>query len=176
MANNPRGLGAWFTPPGQVLFRAVGQSLAVRYRPGAGELVRARRAGPGSLEVAGAIADRRAVALCLRTWLLREAKGLLAPWLAAEARGLGLDFARTCVRLQRSRWGSCSSAKTISLNAKLLFLPRDLAQYVLAHELAHIAHLNHSPAFWGFLETVLPGARILDKALRRAGDFVPAWV
>jgi predicted metal-dependent hydrolase len=163
-------------PPGEVALRAVGQSLAVRYRSGPGAAVRIRRAGPASLEVAGAIADSLAVARGLRAWLLREARRLLAPWLAAESLRLGLGYAKTSVRLQRSRWGSCSSAKTISLNAKLLFLPRDLAQYVLDHELAHIAHLDHSPAFWALLERLRPGARTLDKALRRAGAFVPGWV
>lgn len=161
--------------PERVVLAALGQTLRVRYRPG-GAKARARRTGLSTLEVRGAIADREAAARALRAWLMREAKAVLPDWLADEARRLGLRYARVRVGRQRTRWGSCSAAGVVSLNAALLFLPRELAGYVLAHELAHTVHLNHSQAFWTLLDRLCPGCRDLDRRLRRARDFVPGWV
>jgi len=187
-------------PPAHVELRAVGRVLSVRYRsgsftagrstqqrPGASLVdgaaarekdlggVRVREQGISTLEVAGNIACRDSVAQALRRWLVREGQRMLPPWLESEAVRLGLSYSGTSVRLQRTRWGSCSAKGLISLNARLLFLPQEVAGYVLAHELAHTVHLNHSGAYWRFLERLLPGASQLDRALREARHLVPAW-
>jgi predicted metal-dependent hydrolase len=65
----------------------------------------------------------------------------------------------------KTRWGSCSNKGNINLSLHLMLLPDALIDYVICHELAHIAHPNHSAAFWGHLETLLPGAKRLDKQL-----------
>lgn len=173
-------------PPASVELRAVGSVLAVRYRAGnrgagvgsdsatAGS-VRVRREGFASLGVSGAIACRESVSEALRAWLRREAGRLLPPLLEAEAKRTDLRFSSVTIRLQRTRWGSCSTKGVISLNARLLFLPSELACYVLAHELAHTVHLNHSDKYWRFLESIHPGAQELDRQLRTARRYVPAW-
>lgn len=125
--------------------------------------------------VRGAIGKREDVYRAMRAWLVREAKAVLPGLLAAESARLNLPFTGVGVRLQRSRWGSYSARGTVSLNAKLLFLPPEITRYVLAHELAHSRHLDHSARFWAFLERICPGAASLDKALRHARDYVPAW-
>ena len=162
-------------PPDRVELRAVDQVFAVRYRTGQARSVRVRRCGPASLEISGDIGRRDLVDAALRAWLKREARRLLPPFLANKAKRFGLEYASVTVRLQRTRWGSCSAKKGISLNAKLLFLPPELARYVLAHELAHTKHLNHSAKYWRFLESLDPCARALDLALRDARQYVPAW-
>ena len=173
-------------PPAHVELLAVGRVLAVRYKAPAGSnvgpggakgkgAVRVRASGPSSLEVSGNIACRLTVGLALRAWLKREAARLLPPLLATEARRLGLRFSSVSIRLQRTRWGSCSARGGISLNARLLFLPPELAAYVLIHELAHTVHLDHSEKYWSFLESLSPGARTLDRALKKADRYVPAW-
>ena len=58
-----------------------------------------------------------------------------------------------------SRWGSCSSSGTISFCWKLLLLPQELSDYVVCHELAHLEHMDHSPAFWALTERLMPGAQ-----------------
>lgn len=63
-----------------------------------------------------------------------------------------------------SRWGSCSTIRTISLCWKLLLLPQELSDYVVCHELAHLRHMDHSPAFWALTERLMPGA--LEKRSR----------
>jgi len=78
----------------------------------------------------------------------------------------GLDWKKYRVGNQKSRWGSCSNAGTISLNWRLILLPYELGNYVLCHELAHLKHMNHSVAFWDFLESLVPGAKKMDVELR----------
>lgn len=169
-------------PPARVELRAVGRVLSVRYRAGSFTArekdlggVRVREQGIATLEVAGNIGCRDSVTQALRRWLVREGQRVLPPWLESEAARLGLSYSGTSVRLQRTRWGSCSAKGLISLNARLLFLPEEVTGYVLAHELAHTVHLNHSSAYWKFLERLLPGASQLDRALREARHLVPAW-
>lgn len=169
-------------PPSRVELLAVGRVLSVRYRAGGFRArendlggVRVREKGIATLDVAGNIACRDSVTQALRRWLVREGQRALPPWLESEAARLGLSYSGASVRLQRTRWGSCSAKGLISLNARLLFLPQDVAGYVLAHELAHTVHLNHSAAYWRFLERLLPGAGRLDRALREARHLVPAW-
>jgi len=73
----------------------------------------------------------------------------------------------TKVRLSRARtrWGSCSSTGTISLNVQLARLPKNLLEYVVVHELAHRHEMNHSPAFWRIVATILPDYRQRRKEL-----------
>ncbi len=95
--------------------------------------------------------------LATRTALLAE---------ATMAQYPGLRPARVTVGLQRKRWGSCNSRGHIRLNACLALLPAPLAEYVIVHELCHLAHLNHSPDFQATVSRFLPDARTRQKALR----------
>jgi len=112
----------------------------------------------------------------LRGWLRQRAADALPAWLERVAAETGLTYLRVQVRLQRGRWGSCSSRGTISLNAKLLLLPPELARYLMVHELCHTRVMNHSPAFWRLVERLEPAAAELDRALRRAAHELPAWL
>jgi len=81
----------------------------------------------------------------------------------------GFTVNRITIRNQRTRWGSCSIKSNISLNIKLYYLPADLRDYVILHELVHTVHHNHSPAFWDTLKTILPTAKSLDRRLKKHG-------
>jgi predicted metal-dependent hydrolase len=61
------------------------------------------------------------------------------------------------------------------LNAKLLFLPPELVDYVMIHELSHLAEMNHSKRFWALVERHDPRFRILDRQLRDMWKEVPRW-
>ncbi len=158
--------------PERVELPALGEDYRVAIEPAArrsircdGEILRVR----GATEPA---AVRRAVV----DWLKRRGRATLPPWLAAHAQRHGLSYARTMVRGQRTRWGSCSARGTISLNYKLLFLPRSLVDHVLLHELAHTRHLDHSPRFWALLAELDPQWRRHHAALSRAARCLPAWI
>ena len=78
----------------------------------------------------------------------------------------GYRVAGVVVRDQRSRWGSCSPAGRISLNWRLVQVPPLVRDYVLLHELTHLAVSNHSPKFWKALEAVCPWHREARAWLR----------
>ncbi len=160
--------------PRRIVLPALGQEWEVEYRRGAAR-ASVRESG-GRLLVTGAGQDPEAVRAALCRWLSRKARMELVPWLARLGDGRGLCFTRVAIRQQKSRWGSCSRAKTISLNARLLFLPPPLVEYVLLHELCHLSHLDHSPRFWRTLEKHSPEWRELRAALREADRWVPTWL
>ena len=107
--------------------------------------------------------------------LLEVCRSLARSSLATRLQSIGErnDLAWSKVRIgnQRSRWGSCSQSGAISLNWRLILLPCELGDYVLCHELAHLKHLNHSVAFWQFLEEIAHGSKALDRRLRVEGKF-----
>ena len=78
----------------------------------------------------------------------------------------------TMVRCQRTRWGSCSRRKTISINQNLLFVPSYLVRHVFIHELFHILHPNHSRRFWELVAKKEPNYLALRKELRTADRWI----
>ncbi len=161
--------------PEVVHLPALGEEWVVQYRQTAGRTVQARADGNGTLVVSGNTADELAARKALRRWLSREARGALVPWLAELGEVAGLVFQQVAIRGQRTRWGSCSSSGTISLNYRLLFLEPDLVRYVLHHELCHTVHPNHSRRFWGLLGSLEPDCKALGRTVRRGMNTVPGW-
>lgn len=71
------------------------------------------------------------------------------------------------LRSQRTRWGSCSAKGTLSINCACARLPTALLAYVVAHEICHLRHMDHSPAFYQTLAAVMPDAAVRQKELSR---------
>lgn len=94
-----------------------------------------------------------------------EAKKYLEPRLEYFANKFGFYYNRVVFKNAKTRWGSCSADNNINLSIHLIRLPKPLADYVILHELTHTKVKNHGKMFWAFLESVLPGARELDKEL-----------
>ena len=140
------------------------------------ESVVVRETSSTTLAVRGATDDPAACQSALKSWLTEKGKQHLIPWLKRVSDETGLSYWSTSIRQQQTRWGSCSSRRLISLNARLLFLPRDLVAYVLVHELCHTKHLDHSPRFWRLVESYLPEYRQFDRQLRHSGRFMPGWL
>lgn len=69
-------------------------------------------------------------------------------------------------RKMKRRWGSCSSEGVITLNKELLKLEAQFVDYIIVHELAHLVHMNHSKQFHDLVESFLPNAKRLRKALK----------
>ncbi len=89
----------------------------------------------------------------------REAHARISLLAQSEAAALGVGFTRLTVRGQRSRWGSCSSSGALSFNWRLVLAPHDVLDYVVVHEVCHLAEHNHGPAFWRLVERRRPGYR-----------------
>jgi predicted metal-dependent hydrolase len=99
--------------------------------------------------------------------LYLQAKASLPGELAQLARKHGFIYRSVQIRKSKTRWGSCSSKKTISLSLYLMLLPEHLREYVLLHELCHTTHMNHSASFWALLDQCTNGkSKELRKELR----------
>lgn len=99
--------------------------------------------------------------------LRAEAEQLLPRRLRDIANSYGYRFASVSVRQLKTRWGSCSAQKDITLNYYLMQLPWPLIDYVLIHELVHTKHLNHSAAFWAEMEQHIRGAKKMRSQLKQ---------
>ena len=93
------------------------------------------------------------------------AKGIIIGRLEELAAKLDISYNRVFIRNQKTRWGSCSSKKNLSLNYKIALLPGPLMDYVLLHELVHIRHPDHGSAFWEALDRIVGDAKELDRQL-----------
>jgi predicted metal-dependent hydrolase len=98
-----------------------------------------------------------------------EARKRIIGRLAELASQYGFTYKNVSIRNQRTRWGSCSAKRNISLNIKLVALPAGLCDYVILHELVHTRVHNHSGRFWQELDRCVGNAKAKAKALREYG-------
>ncbi|MEJ0009772.1 MAG: SprT family zinc-dependent metalloprotease [Alphaproteobacteria bacterium] len=86
-----------------------------------------------------------------------------------QARRIGRKITRVSVRDTRSRWGSCSSSSTLAFSWRLIFAPMEVMEYVVAHEVAHLRHMNHSAHFWELVGYLCPDYEAAKDWLRLHG-------
>ena len=92
----------------------------------------------------------------LRDWLFEEARRDLDARVIHHARNLGVAPKRIAVRDQATRWGSCSTTGVLSFSWRLVLAPSRILDYVAAHEVAHLAEMNHGPKFWALVQRTMP--------------------
>jgi predicted metal-dependent hydrolase len=165
-----------FAAPGEPVppaidFAFTGERFAVEWRRGA-----ARRLEQNSGRILVQAADERGVRTLLQSWLKRAAHERLSPRLLQLAHELNCSVGRVSIRCQRTRWGSCSTRGTVSLNCSLVFLQSEVVRYLFVHELAHTRHMNHSESFWRLVAKIEPDYRRLDRDLLAGWREVPGWV
>lgn len=160
--------------PTSITLNAIAKTWRVEYRQDAQAPSRCRTRD-AVLEVTTRDASRRGAKQALRNWLLDEADYHLAPWLLRESHIVGRRPTSVQVRLQRTRWGSCSNSGTVSLNAALLFLEPPVVRYLFIHELCHLIALNHSRRFWSAVARFEPDYEALDRRLTEAWHEIPSW-
>lgn len=105
--------------------------------------------------------------LAVQAWLRREALALFTQRLDYFAPQLGVRHTRVGLSNAGTRWGSARADGAIRLHWRLVQLPLALVDYVVVHELSHLREMNHSPAFWRVVESVLPDQDERRRALRR---------
>ncbi len=162
--------------PTELELRSRDEVWSVVYKPTRGATVALTQSKPQELTLRGPVEDASACRELLRNWLQRKARLELAPWLQQLSQRCDLAYSRMTVRGQSTRWGSCSSKQSISLNYKLLFLPPTLVDYVLIHELCHTVHMNHSKVFWQLVQHYYPDLDQAKTDLKKGWQYVPNWV
>ena len=135
----PVAVGSELMVRGHMLPVLVGPTKRARITPEAVEVPDAQTAAPR-----------------IKAQLRQMARDALAGASDHHAQRLRRSYARLTIRDTRSRWGSCSSRGRLMFSWRLIMAPPDVLDYVAAHEVAHLKHMDHSPAFWGAVERLMP--------------------
>jgi predicted metal-dependent hydrolase len=109
---------------------------------------------------------RQEVKLEMMLWVKKRARVKFKKRLDFWADRLGVRYKKLIVTNPERRWGSCSVDNIIRLNWRLMMTPLPILDYVVAHELCHVRHKNHSPRFWGLLGEKMTDYRARRKVLR----------
>lgn len=105
----------------------------------------------------------------VRDWLMRAARRDISAHAHPMAARLGVRINAITLRDTRSRWGSCSTSGRLSFSWRLILAPATVLEYVVAHEVAHLREMNHSPRFWGLCAQLVPEIQAPRSWLRRNG-------
>lgn len=108
----------------------------------------------------------------LTDWLKKQAKETITPQAHELAAQLDKKVKRISVRDTVSRWGSCSTSGNLSFNWRLIMAPPEVLTYVVAHEVAHLRHMDHSPAFWACVDSLGGNAKQGRHWLKKNGTFL----
>jgi predicted metal-dependent hydrolase len=109
-------------------------------------------------------------------WLQGEATRLFAERLPLYAEKLGVRYTSFSLSSAKTQWGSCTADGRIRLNWRLMHFPLQQVDYVIAHELAHLREMNHSPRFWSTVQSIFPEFKSARKALRdHAPETLPSF-
>ncbi|MEZ5828786.1 MAG: SprT family zinc-dependent metalloprotease [Hyphomicrobiales bacterium] len=136
----------------------------------AGARVSARRLPRLCVSGADEHAPRR-----LLDWLKRQAHNDLKWRVDLHAKRLDLKPKRIFVRDQTTRWGSCSTSGALSFSWRLVLAPPFVLDYLAAHEVAHLAHMNHGPRFWALVTKTMPRQEEARNWLRKHGSSLHAY-
>jgi len=95
-----------------------------------------------------------------------EARKIIENKVKEISKYYGLEYNRISIRNQKTRWGSCSAKGNLNFNYKTTFLPDNLIEYIVVHEICHLKEMNHSKSFWNLVENKIPNFKILRKELK----------
>jgi hypothetical protein len=154
LANQPKALIHSYKDGDLWLFRGSTYSLMLN------NLIKGVRVVDSRIEVGcqkqnGPVYVRR----MLESWLRAQALERLIERTSDFSSLMGVTPGLIKIRTYRARWGSCSSSGLVSYNWRLIHAPDDVLDYVVAHELGHLVHFNHSKEFWHFVEIYQPDWR-----------------
>lgn len=111
----------------------------------------------------------------LLDWLKRQAHLDLRLRVDIHAKRLNLEPKRIFVRDQTTRWGSCSTSGALSFSWRLVLAPPFVLDYLAAHEVAHLAHMNHGPRFWALVARTMPRHEEARNWLHKHGSSLHAY-
>ncbi|MEK7570775.1 MAG: SprT family zinc-dependent metalloprotease [Patescibacteria group bacterium] len=114
-------------------------------------------------------ANKKLASTYLTSWYKQQARKLIVERAQRYAKITGVTYRSIKITTATTRWGSCSSQKTLNFNWKLIMAPIEVLDYVVAHELAHLSEMNHSRAFWETVRKMYPLYREYRTWLKRYG-------
>lgn len=117
----------------------------------------------------GGAMRRMVVRSALTEWYREHAVTQLGERVEMYTNKLGLKPGQLLIRQPRKRWASCDKDGNLRFHWRLIMAPMLLVDYVVAHELCHLRHLDHSPAYWRMLRAVMPDFEARRDRLRRLG-------
>jgi predicted metal-dependent hydrolase len=162
--------------PDTIVFPAIQQSVNIQYIPSLSKLQLIARPHR-EIVLLGNIDNKTLCCEFLTRWVKLQAKKHLVALLQQVSQQTKLAFKRASIRDQKTRWGSCTSQKVISLSYKILFLPAELATHILIHELCHTKHLDHSDQFWNLVASFDPQWEQHRREIRQAPHLhMPEWL
>lgn len=111
------------------------------------------KVGKGVIIVSPLMITSAAVLSLLTSWLKARSIEYVTKRVYELSDEMKLPFKHLAFKQQKTRWGSCSSQKNLNFNWKLIHAPKEVIDYVIIHELAHLAHMNHGKHFWDLVAT-----------------------
>lgn len=131
-------------------------------------LANTNKVGYDSAQNCITLSEKNAKARLVR-WLKENAERILTSVTKQKAQEMGVSFASVSIGSARGRWGSCSGKNEIRYTFRLLYAPKEVVEYVVVHELAHVRHKNHSKSFWQEVERFIPDWKARRKWLKTHG-------
>jgi len=113
--------------------------------------------------------DEIALAKHYEAWLRERALEYVINQAPIYEKLLDVKAKKIRIGHQKTRWGSCSSNGTISINVRLMLAPKEMMDYVIAHEWVHLVHFDHSASFWDTLQAIHPNTVTAKEWLKRRG-------
>jgi len=113
--------------------------------------------------------ESRPAGRALEGFIKLRAKSVITKLAEADSATLGKPFSKISLRDPRSRWGSCNSEGNLMFSWRLMLAPPDVLRYVVAHEVAHLREMNHSPAFWAEVAGLMPAYEAPRRWLKQNG-------
>ena len=142
----------------------LGKEYPLQIRPGQNELIEVE----DKLYIASF--NEKYLKTYLTSWYKQQARKIIVERVNHYGSIAGLKFTSIAITSAETRWGSCSSNRTLNFIWKLVMAPLEVIDYVVTHELAHLTELNHSRAFWETVRKMYPLYREYRTWLRRNGE------
>lgn len=166
-AREQRVQTARYETTGAVAYR--GRTIPLRFHPSPDGLMRLQWDGERFHIYSTAKTTPESVRGILESWYRQAARVVFRERVQALNAATNYPFQSIRIGGQKTRWGSCSTRGTLSFNWRLLLAPPDVLDYVVIHELAHLAEMNHSPRFWALVEQACPAYKEHVRWLKEHG-------
>jgi len=149
----------------------LGEPHRIIHRPGRGNAKLEKTNGEECLYIYG---QKEFLARHIRDFLKKQAKQTLTLLVAKHAAVIGIKPRSVSYKDTKSRWGSCSSERRLSFSWRLIMAPPEIADYLAAHEVAHLQEMNHAPQFWALCERLCPQTQKCRQWLKDNGQKLQA--